>query len=136
MSRERDPFVFTQEMAFIVGGRPLLCFPLETMFRRTTEIHGDCLLQEIQGIVWKGSHSLDPLVPYVSLCQAFNSLRQQSSMIETLFTLMVSAGMPELLKAEDVEFARTQLDLDLSDKEVSCTCMNFVLLVCRLQMCL
>jgi len=90
VSRERDPFVFTQEMAFIVGGGQ----------QKFTETASYKKFKELCG-------------------KAFNSLRQQSSMIETLFTLMVSAGMPELLKADDVEFARTQLDLDLSDKEAA-----------------
>jgi len=97
VNRERDPFVFTQEMAFIVGGGQ----------QKFTETASYKKFKELCG-------------------KAFNSLRQNASMIETLFACMVSANMPELMKVEDVEFARLQLDLDLSEKEAADVFMKAV----------
>lgn len=46
---------------------------------------------------------------------AFLCLRRHASELETLFTTMVGAGMPELGRAEDVQYLRQQLCLELTD---------------------
>jgi phosphatidylinositol-4,5-bisphosphate 3-kinase len=50
-------------------------------------------------------------------CKAFNSLRKHASLLENLFILMVSAGMPELGNMEDIEYLKEKLLLSHSDSE-------------------
>jgi len=84
--RERTPFVFTQEMAYVIGGADFQSDP-------------------------KYQH-------FLQLCvQAFNHLRRQASLLQTLFVLLVSAGMPELLVKEDVSYMRDRLCLEMTDGE-------------------
>lgn len=85
IKRERAPFVFTPEMAYVMGGK-----------------RGDRFQQ------------------FVDLCcQAYNILRKNGSFLMNLFVLMVPAGMPELLEAEDISYMREMLSLDLTDTEAS-----------------
>jgi len=84
IKRERNPFVFSPEMAFVVS---------EDTSEKSAEY------ARFEGIC----------------CRAFNELRKQGNLIITLFTLMCAAGMPELLKREDVEYLRDMLALDQTD---------------------
>lgn len=84
IKRERNPFVFSPEMAFVVS---------EDTSEKSFEY------AKFEGIC----------------CRAFNELRKQGNLIITLFTLMCAAGMPELLKREDVEYLRDMLALDQTD---------------------
>ncbi len=52
-------------------------------------------------------------------CRAFNSLRKHASLLESMFLLMVSAGMPELMNTTDILYLRDQLMLHLNDKDVN-----------------
>lgn len=56
-------------------------------------------------------------------CQAFNLIRERASLFINLFMLMVPAGMPELLEAEDVTYLREQLLLSLTPEQAG---KNFV----------
>lgn len=86
--RERAPFVFTPEMAYVIGGKN---FAEHASYQQ-----------------------------FEQLCvQAFNALRARAALLETLFGLMVSAGMPELLHVSDIGYMRDQLCLDLSDEEAA-----------------
>lgn len=49
--------------------------------------------------------------------RAYNILRRHSHLLITLFSLMVSAGLPELEKPQDVDWVRDKLRLDLTDEE-------------------
>lgn len=83
--RERSAFVFTPEMAFVMGGKNYEASKQFKLFK--------------------------------DLCyDAFLCLRKHASELENLFTLMVPAGMPELLSAGDVDYMRQQLCLDVSEK--------------------
>jgi Phosphatidylinositol 3- and 4-kinase/Phosphoinositide 3-kinase family, accessory domain (PIK domain)/PI3-kinase family, ras-binding domain/Phosphoinositide 3-kinase C2 len=85
-NRERAAFVFTPEMAFVMGGKK---YQRSDLFKR-----------------------------FKSLCaKAFNSLRKHAVLLENLFMLMVSAGMPELMAADDIRYLRDKLLLDMSDAE-------------------
>ncbi|MES1910793.1 MAG: hypothetical protein MHM6MM_003325 [Cercozoa sp. M6MM] len=54
------------------------------------------------------------------LCfDSFNILRKHGTDLINLFLLMISAGMPELLKASDVLYMRQQLMLEKSDKHAT-----------------
>jgi phosphatidylinositol-4,5-bisphosphate 3-kinase len=85
-NRERTPFVFTPEMAYVMGGKKYKKSP---MFKRFKEL----------------------------CCRAFNILRKNVLLLENLFLLSVSAGMPELAEADDVHYLRDMLLLDTTDKE-------------------
>ena len=89
MKRERTPFVFTQQMEHVI----------------------------LQGKTSKAEKK-ERLSYFEDLCvEAFNILRTSAGLLECMFTLMVSAGMPELLHANDVLYLREMLQLDLTPKE-------------------
>tara|TARA_B110000208_G_C11705939_1_gene407556 strand:- start:165 stop:791 length:627 start_codon:yes stop_codon:yes gene_type:complete len=52
-------------------------------------------------------------------CRAFNALRQHSTLLVSLFSLMVSCGIPELKTAEDIHFLERKLMLEATDQEAS-----------------
>jgi len=83
VNRERAAFVFTPEMAFVMGGRK------SKDFKR-----------------------------FLKLCsEAFKVLRKHADILENLFILMVSAGMPELLVESDVHYLRDKLCLFDDEKK-------------------
>lgn len=89
--RERTPFVFTPEMAFVLcggGGRI--------------------------------SSKSEPYKRFLRLARdAFRVVRRSAVLLETLFLLMVGAGMPELAKASDVRYLKDQMFLGLGDREAN-----------------
>jgi len=57
---------------------------------------------------------------FVEYClEAFNILRLHADEMISLFRLMIPAGMPELQKAEDIQYLVDQLHLELSEKEAN-----------------
>ncbi len=50
-------------------------------------------------------------------CKAYNLLRHNSNKIINLFLIMLSAGMPELQKKEEIRKLQTKLNLKSSDRE-------------------
>ena len=82
-SGERSAFVFTPEMAYVMGG--------------------------IEGENFRKFENL--------CCQAFNALRKHGNTLINLFSLMVPAGMPELLKRQDINYMRDQLALSYSNED-------------------
>merc|ERR1740130_1948549 len=85
MNRERAAFVFTPEMAFVMGGK---------RYRKSTHFK-----------------------TFLTLCsKSFAVLRQHAAILETLFVLMVSAGMPELMVESDIHYLKTNLLLDLTER--------------------
>jgi phosphatidylinositol-4,5-bisphosphate 3-kinase len=81
VNRERAAFVFTPEMAFVMGGKKYKKHP---HFKR-----------------------------FLALCsRAYKVLRDEATILEILFVLMVSAGMPELMVEKDIHYLRDKLHLD------------------------
>jgi phosphatidylinositol-4,5-bisphosphate 3-kinase len=78
INRERAAFVFTPEMAFVMGG---------------TKYRSSALFKKF--------------LDYCS--RAFKTLRVHANLLETLFGLMVAAGMPELIKETDIYYMRDKL---------------------------
>lgn len=96
IKRERAPFVFTPEMAYVIGGK---------------------------SSAGKSAHKNDNYKEFLKKCsEAFRILRENCNIIETLFLLMVSAGMPELMEPSDITYMQEKLFLDLTpekaDKEI------------------
>jgi len=88
MQRERAPFVFTPEMAYVMGK---------------------------QG---SGERDTLGYADFRNLCkQAYNLLRARGSFFITLFLLMVPASMPELQEAGDITYLRDMLQLQLTERE-------------------
>eukprot|EP00500_Bicosoecida_sp_ms1_P008476 CAMPEP_0203824696 /NCGR_PEP_ID=MMETSP0115-20131106/52403_1 /ASSEMBLY_ACC=CAM_ASM_000227 /TAXON_ID=33651 /ORGANISM="Bicosoecid sp, Strain ms1" /LENGTH=127 /DNA_ID=CAMNT_0050733743 /DNA_START=80 /DNA_END=460 /DNA_ORIENTATION=- len=52
-------------------------------------------------------------------CRAYNVLRHNSQLLITLFYLMMSCGIPELEKQEDIYWLRDKLALNLDDDAAS-----------------
>lgn len=50
-------------------------------------------------------------------CQAYRCLRQNSNQLINLFLIMLSAGMPELKKKEEIQRLVTKLDINASEQE-------------------
>jgi len=86
MNRERAAFVFTPEMAYVIGGKNYTKSP-------------------------KFKH-------YLEICTAaYRTLRENANFLETLFMLMVAAGMPELMVEEDIHYMRDKMYLSLGEKK-------------------
>ncbi|GBG33290.1 Phosphatidylinositol 3-kinase 3 [Hondaea fermentalgiana] len=57
---------------------------------------------------------------FEALCgQAYNILRRNASLLITLFSLMLSSGMPELQRESDIDWVRDRLMLDASEEEAA-----------------
>jgi len=83
--RERTAFVFTEEMAFVMGGR--------------------------------GAKDFDTFVEYC--LRGYNLCRKNGHFLISIFMMMLSAGMPELSTAADLEYLVNQLSLDISEHEAN-----------------
>jgi len=83
IKRERTPFVFTEEMAFVMEG--------------------------------KDSESFHAFNDYC--CLAYNQIRKVGRRFINLFKMMISAGMPELQRKEDIVYLRDMLSLQMTDME-------------------
>jgi phosphatidylinositol-4,5-bisphosphate 3-kinase len=86
VNRERAAFVFTPEMAYVMGGKKYQKSPL---FKK-----------------------------FLELCSnSFRTLRSNATLLENLFVLMVSAGMPELMREQDILYMRDKLYLDVNHEK-------------------
>ena len=150
IKRERDPFVFTKEMAKFIktdveklisaveGKRKSSLKDSEFVDNRESEIFGMNRTSQgsssfrATGLLKQSSFDLkfstqlrsecinDNFYTFIKLCcDSFNILRKNSRKLINLFSLMTSAGMPELYKDEHVEYISKALVLDLSDEEAS-----------------
>ncbi|KAJ8612387.1 hypothetical protein CTAYLR_007947 [Chrysophaeum taylorii] len=103
--RERSPFVFTPDMKNVMSVTPE---PYERQRR---------LLAQIVKASAPATNNL-PKLGYRDFenfcCDAYNALRDRSANFVVLFTLMLPAGMPELLEPDDITYMIDQLALDLS----------------------
>jgi phosphatidylinositol-4,5-bisphosphate 3-kinase len=54
-------------------------------------------------------------------CQAFNVIRRQTELLITLFTLMLSTGIPELQRSDDITWLKTVLLPEADDETASRT---------------
>ena len=52
-------------------------------------------------------------------CRGFNVLRQHSTLLVSLFSLMLSCGIPELRTSEDIRYLEKKLMLDSDDEEAA-----------------
>lgn len=81
--REKAPFVFTPEFAFVMGGK-----------------------------------DSDRYEYFIRQCvRAYNIVRKEGNFILTLFTMMLSTGIPELRSASDLLYIRDSLSQELTDEE-------------------
>ena len=48
-------------------------------------------------------------------CQAYNILRKEGHQLINMFLIMLSAGMPELKRDDDIQFMVNRLDLGISE---------------------
>jgi len=85
IKRERAVFVFTPQMAHVLGGNDGQAF-----------------------------HQFVELSK-----QAYNILRKNGNLLITLFSLMVSCGIPELSSEEEINWMRDALRFDLKNDDVS-----------------
>ncbi|CAI2363182.1 unnamed protein product [Moneuplotes crassus] len=148
IKRERDPFVFTKEMAkFIKTDVHKLISAVEGKKRknsnqnypyldieendvlgmrkvdsngRASAIYKESAFDEIFGSKLKNECVDDNFYTFIKLCcDSFNILRKNSRRLINLFSLMTSAGMPELYKDEHIEYLVNALVLEYTDAEAS-----------------
>ena len=85
VKRERAPFVFTPDFAYVLGD--------------------------------KGHRNFDGFVQFC--CQAYNVVRKHSNALINLFSLMLSTGIPELRKVEDIFWLRDCLTPNLTETQAA-----------------
>jgi phosphatidylinositol-4,5-bisphosphate 3-kinase len=86
VNRERAAFVFTPEMAYVIGGEK---YRKSDKFKEFLELSSE----------------------------SYKVLRENASFLECLFALMVAAGMPELMREDDIEYMREKLALNMHPKQ-------------------
>jgi len=90
ISRERTPFVFTSQMAYVI-------------------LDGK-----------KFNPQNERYIAFEKRCvDAFELLRNRATEMESMFLLMVSAGLPELVYSEDVIYLRDMLCLDMTQEQAA-----------------
>jgi phosphatidylinositol kinase/protein kinase (PI-3 family) len=67
-------------------------------------------------------------------CRAFNVLRQHSTLLVSLFSLMLSCGIPELKTMDDITFLEKKLMLDATNLEASNHLKNQIALSLKTKM--
>ncbi|KRX10773.1 Protein kinase-like domain [Pseudocohnilembus persalinus] len=85
IKRERTPFVFTEEMCYVMGGTG--------------------------GELYKSFEEM--------CCKGYNLIRKHGHFIINIFKLMLSAGIPELQNAENIEYLNMILSLELSEQQAA-----------------
>ena len=96
--RERAPFVFTPEMAYVMGNKDATFgFPDVMMGKKEKRI---------------GFPEFESMC-----CGAYNVLRQHSNLLMNLFILVTPAAMPELLAREDVTYLKDMLSCDMTPEQ-------------------
>ncbi|KAH3761571.1 phosphatidylinositol-4,5-diphosphate 3-kinase [Pelomyxa schiedti] len=85
VKRERAPFKFTPQYAYILGGKE------SAMFREFTE----------------------------TCCNAYSLLRTETDLFISLFSLMLSTGIPELQSEADIEYLRSALGVNLDNLQAT-----------------
>ena len=96
--RERAPFVFTPEMAYVMGNKDATFgFPDQMMKEKQPRI---------------GFPEFEEMC-----CGAYNVLRQHSNLLMNLFILVTPAAMPELLAREDVAYLKEMLSLGMTSEQ-------------------
>ena len=66
-------------------------------------------------INYKNKENFDTFQEYC--CTAYNILRNHGNIIIELFLMMLSAGMPELTKVEDIHYLKDRMEFELTSKE-------------------
>ncbi|GAB5365321.1 hypothetical protein AAMO2058_001047600 [Amorphochlora amoebiformis] len=67
-------------------------------------------------VITEGKKKENDYQDFLNLCKkAYRMVRQQASLLEMLFILMISAGMPELMEVEDIQYLRQQLNLKMTE---------------------
>jgi phosphatidylinositol kinase/protein kinase (PI-3 family) len=85
IKRERAPFIFTPQFAYVIGGKGTETFKF---FEQTCS-------------------------------NAYNIIRKHARLFIVLFQMMLSTGIPELQKPEDIFYLRDAFSLDLKDEDAA-----------------
>lgn len=132
--RERDPFVFTPEIAYFVNGKSITKKSKAKINEQITPEEHEIISASIlsnQDLDPVKSNKLQPNVvvdEYKTAnyfyfeelcCKAYNILRANANQLINLFLIMLSAGMPELKHKEEIEALVKKLDLNLSEREAA-----------------
>ena len=132
--REKDPFVFTPEIAYFINGQS--CYKETGKKQQPKKVAP--LSEEDQNKSWdhilNGNGKDDEHesgVRQISedrmtnnmknfrkiCCKAYNILRANQNMLINLFLIMLSAGMPELKEKQEIQKLVDKLQPKLTDKE-------------------
>ncbi len=130
IKRERDPFVFSKEIAYFVNGGPLTRATKSVKLQRAVseeelKAMSESILTE-EGELPDDSEIIDDSLKSRTFkdfeekcCQAYNILRKEGHQLINMFLIMLSAGMPELKRDDDIQFMVNRLDLGISEQEAS-----------------
>lgn len=136
-TRERDPFVLTKEMVAFINfdindkissfnddKSPRARAPAEMSLDDFQRIQEESINQEISGDYFGDTPSGMKMTPsfilFEKLCwKAYNILRKEGHKFINMFLIMLSAGMPELNREQDIQFIVDALKLDYTDQEAS-----------------
>ena len=152
VKRERDPFVFSKEIAYFVNGGPLTRNTANSKVKvkqNLTEEEHRMLSESMMtmddpqgffdesfsspgGIGNSGGGNMDDSEMIddslksrtfkdfeEKCCLAYNILRKEGHQLINMFLIMLSAGMPELKKDDDIQFLVNRLELGISEQEAS-----------------
>lgn len=92
-NRERSPFVFTKEMAFVMYDDSI----------KSRKLRDQVHYQRFARLC----------------CAGYNALRKHGHTLINLFRLMIPAAMPELTTDQDITYMLKVLDLDLTDEQAA-----------------
>eukprot|EP00826_Nyctotherus_ovalis_P064022 TRINITY_DN9387_c0_g1_i2.p1 TRINITY_DN9387_c0_g1~~TRINITY_DN9387_c0_g1_i2.p1 ORF type:complete len:464 (-),score=140.79 TRINITY_DN9387_c0_g1_i2:1947-3218(-) len=97
-NRERDPFVFTPDIARFINGRS---YVVEKGSEYEKE--GTKAFEKFQRLC----------------CAGYNCARKYGHKLINIFLIMLSAGIPELTSETDIAFLRDRLSMEITDEEAS-----------------
>jgi phosphatidylinositol-4,5-bisphosphate 3-kinase len=114
--RERDPFVFSKEVAYFINGGPLDRRQSHVKINKQLTEEEHKLLSESMMTDDNYDDNLDTSESDIDeslktksfkdfeekCCVAYNILRKEGKQLINMFLIMLSAGMPELKKEEDI----------------------------------
>lgn len=134
--RERDPFVFTPEIAYFVNGQSCykpdksgaqqqykdIKITRDEYIRASQEIKmGDEPVKKVPGGREIAPEQMTKNMEFFKdcCCKAYHYLRQNANQLINLFLIMLSAGMPELKKKEEIQRLVIKLDINSSEQEAN-----------------
>jgi len=108
IKRERDPFVFSADMAYFVNGKSIVK-QLSSKKMSDTQVKANVDENKTESF----------LEFEKNCCKAYNILRNKGHRLINMFLIMLSAGMPELNSEQEIQFLCERLYLNHTEQEAN-----------------